>query len=72
MHFKRAKVRAKEKAKEEKAENEETAANQEKAVARVDRRGNRLPVGALSARVSTGPPNAPKCYEEGTAQSGRA
>ena len=58
MHFKRVKERAKERAKEEKAENEETAASQEKAEARVDRRGSRLPVGALSARVSTGPRSA--------------
>ena len=59
MHCRRAKVRAKEKAKEEKAEKEETAANREKAVHEADRRGNRLPVGALSVRVSTGPQNAP-------------
>ena len=59
MHFRRAKVRAKEKAKEEKAEKEETVVNQGKAAAGVDRRGNRLPVGALSAKVSTGPQNAP-------------
>ena len=58
MHFRRAKVRAKERAKEEKAE-KETAVNQGKAAARVDRRGNRFPVGALSVRVSTGPQNAP-------------
>ena len=54
MHFRRARVRAKERAKEEKAEKEETVVNQ----GRVDRRGNRLPVGALSVRVSTGPQNA--------------
>ena len=59
MHFRKVKERAKERAKEEKAEREETAASQEKAEARVDRRGNRLPVGALSAKVSTGPQNAP-------------
>ena len=60
MHFRKVKERAKERAKEEKAEKEETAANQEKAAARVDRRGNRLPVGALSVRVSTGPQNDPR------------
>ena len=59
MHFRRVKVRAKERAKEEKAEKEETVANQGKAAVRVDRRGNRLPVGALSVRVSTGLQNAP-------------
>ena len=59
MHFRRAKARAKEKAREGKAEKEETAVSQEKAAIGVDRRGNRLPVGALSAKVSTGPQNAP-------------
>ena len=58
MHSRRVKVRAKERAKEEKAEKEETAASQEKEEARADRRGNRLPVGALSAKVSTGPQSA--------------
>ena len=58
MHSKRAKVRAREKAKEEKVVKEETAANQEKDERAADRRGSRLPVGALSARVSTGPRNA--------------
>ena len=59
MHFRRAKVKAKEKAKEEKAEKEDTVANQGKAAARVDHRGNRVPVGALSVRVSTGSQSAP-------------
>ena len=59
MHFRRVKVRAKERAKEEKAEKEEMAANQGKAAARVDRRGNRHPVGVLSVRVSTGHRSAP-------------
>ena len=59
MRFRKVKVRAKERVKEEKAEKEETVANQEKVAARADRRGNRLPVGALSVRVSTGPQNAP-------------
>ena len=59
MHFRKVKERARERAKEEKAEKEETAASQEKEEARADRRGNRLPVGALSVRVSTGPQNAP-------------
>ena len=48
MHFRRVKVRAKERAKEEKAEKEETVVSQERVAAKVDRRGNRLPVGALS------------------------
>ena len=62
MHFRRAKVRAREKAKEAKeakAEKEETVVSQERVAAKVDRRGNRLPVGALPVRVSTGPQNAP-------------
>ena len=59
MHSRRAKVRAKEKAKEEKAEKEETAVSRGKAAVGVVRRGNRLPEGALSAKVSTGPQNAP-------------
>ena len=58
MHFRKVKERARERAKEEKAEKEETAASQEKEEARADRRGNRLPVGASSVRVSTGPQNA--------------
>ena len=59
MHFSRAKARAKEKAREEKVEKEETAVSQEKVATGVDRRGNRLPAGALSAKVSTGHQNAP-------------
>ena len=59
MHSRRARVRAKERAKEEKAENEETAVSQEKAAAKVDRREKRLPVGALFAKGSTGPRSAP-------------
>ena len=59
MRFRKVKVRAKERAKEEKAEKEETAVSQEKVETGADRRGSRLPVGALSARVSTGPQNAP-------------
>ena len=59
MHFRRARVRAKDRAKEEKAENEETAANQENVAARVDRRGNRLQVDALSVKAITEPPSAP-------------
>ena len=60
MHSRRARAKAKGKAREEKAEKEETAVSQEKEEVRADRRGNRLPVGASSARVSTGPPNADK------------
>ena len=60
MHFRRAKARAKEKAKEEQVVKEEMAANQEKEEHEVDGRGSHLPVGASSARVSTGPLNAPK------------
>ena len=66
MHSRRAKVRAREKAKEAKeakAEKEETVASQEKEVPGAGRHGNRLPVGALSVKVST---------KEGTAKSGRA
>ena len=59
MHFRRARARAKERAKEEKAEKEETVVSQEKAAPGADRRGNRLPVGALCVKVSTGPQNAP-------------
>ena len=59
MHFRRARARAKERAKEEKAEKEETVVSQGKAAVSQDRRGNRLPVGALSVRVSTGPQSAP-------------
>ena len=59
MHFRKVKERAKERAKEEKAEEAETVVNQGRAAARVDRRGNRLPVGALSVRVSTGHRSAP-------------
>ena len=59
MHFRKVKERARERAKEEKAEKEETVANQGKAAARVDRRGNRLPGGALSVKASTGPQSAP-------------
>ena len=58
MHSRKARARAKEKAREEKAEKEETAVSQEKVETGADRRGSRLPVGALSARVSTGPRNA--------------
>ena len=58
MHFRRAKVRAREKAKEEKVVKEEMAANQEKEEHEADRRESHLPAGALSARVSTGPQNA--------------
>ena len=60
MHFRRVKVRAKERAKEEKAEKEATVVSQGKVVASLDRHGSLLPVGALSARVSTGPQNALK------------
>ena len=56
MHFRRAKVRAK----EVKVEKEETVVSQEKEAPGAGRHGNRLPVGALSVKVSTGPPNAPK------------
>ena len=59
MHSRRVKVRAKERAREEKAEKEETAASQERVAAKVDRRENRLPVGALFAKASTGPRSAP-------------
>ena len=58
MHSKRAKARAREKAKEEKAAKVETVANLEKEERAAARRGSRLLEGALSARVSTGPPNA--------------
>ena len=59
MHFRRARARAKERAKEEKAEKEETVVRQEKAAASRGRRGNRLLEGASSVKVSTGPQNAP-------------
>ena len=52
-------AKAKERAKEEKAEKEEMAASQERVAAKVDRRENRLPVGALFAKASTGPRSAP-------------
>ena len=58
MHFRRAKVRAKGKAKEEKVVKEEMAANQEKEEHEADRRESHPLAGALSARVSTGPQNA--------------
>ena len=58
MHFRRAKARAMEKAREEKAEQDETAVSHEKAATGVDRRGNRLLAGASSVKASTGPPNA--------------
>ena len=59
MHSRRVKARAKERAREEKAEKEEMAASQERVAAKVDRRENRLPAGALSAKASTGPRSAP-------------
>ena len=59
MHFRKVKERAKVRAKEEKAEKEETAASQERVAAKVDRREKRLPVGALFAKASTGPRSAP-------------
>ena len=60
MHFRRVKSTAKGRAKEEKAEKEATVVSQEKAAVSLDRRGNILPAGALSARVSTGLLSAPK------------
>ena len=60
MHSRRARLRAKERAKEEKAEKEATVVSQGKAAVSLDRRGNFLPAGALSAGVSTGPLSAPK------------
>ena len=59
MHFRRARARAKERAKEEKAEKEEMAVRPGKAAVSRARRGNRLQEGALSVRVSTGPQTAP-------------
>ena len=60
MHSRRAKVKAKGRAKEEKAEKEATVVSQGKAVASLDRHGSLLQAGASYARVSTGPLNAPK------------
>ena len=59
MHFRRARVGAKERANEEKAEKEETVVSQGKAAVSRDRRGNRLLEGASSVKVSTGLQNAP-------------
>ena len=58
MHSRRARLRAKERANEEKAEKEATVVSQGKAVASLDRHGSLRQAGALSARVSAGPPNA--------------
>ena len=58
MPFIRAKAKARERAKEEKAEKEETVVSQEKVATGVGHLGNRLLAGASSAKVSTGPPNA--------------
>ena len=54
MHFRRAKLTAKVRAKEEMAEKGAMAVSQEKAAGSLDRRGNRPPAGASSARGITG------------------
>ena len=72
MHSRRAKVKAKGRAKEEKAKKDATVVSRGKAVASSDRHGSLRQAGASSARVSTGPLNALKMLEGGSAQSGTA